>query len=59
VLLPAAIFCVDALHPGPTAVESPELWLAQKIVFVVGGLFAVIFALGHTIVDKARPGEKK
>jgi hypothetical protein len=59
VLLPAAVFCVDAFHPGSTPVESPELWLAQKAVFVVGGLFAVIFALGHTIVGKAKPDKKK
>ncbi len=58
-LLPAIVFCLDALHPGSTPVESPELWLAQKAVFVVGGLFAVIFALGHTIVDKAKPDKKK
>ena len=55
VLLPAALFCVDALHPGSAPSESPELWLAQKVVFVVGGLFAVIFALGHTVVGKAKP----
>jgi tetratricopeptide (TPR) repeat protein len=59
VLLPAVVFCVDALHPGSTPVESSELWLAQKAVFVVGGLFAVIFALGHTIVGKAKPDKKK
>jgi tetratricopeptide (TPR) repeat protein len=59
VLLPAALFCVDALHPGSAPAESPELWLAQKVVFVVGGLFAVIFALGHTVVGKAKPDKKR
>jgi len=59
VLLPATLFCVDALHPGSTPAESPELWLAQKVVFVVGGLFAVMLALDRTIVRKAKPNKKK
>jgi class 3 adenylate cyclase/tetratricopeptide (TPR) repeat protein len=58
-LLPVLLFCVSALRSGSTRVESPELWLAQKAVFVVGGLFAVIFALGHTIVGKAKPDKKQ
>lgn len=55
VLLPAILFCVDALHPGSALGESPELWSAQKAIFVVGGLCAVIFASGHTIIGKAKP----
>ena len=59
VLIPAAVFCVDALYPGPTPGGPPEIWLTQKVVFVVGGLFAVIFALGRTIVGKAKPDKNK
>jgi tetratricopeptide (TPR) repeat protein len=58
VLLPAILFCVDALHAGSTLAGSPEAWSAQKAVFVVGGLFGVIFAFGHTIVGKANPNKK-
>ncbi len=59
VLLPAILFCVDALHPGSTLIEPPEVWSAQKVVFVVGCLFGVIFAFGRTIIVKAKPDKKR
>ncbi len=58
ILLPAICSCLDVLHPGSTLVEPSEVWSAQKIVFVVGGLFAVIFAFGHTVTGKAKPDRK-
>ncbi len=57
-ILPLLAICADALHPQPITDQPAELWLAQKAVFVVGILFAGMFALGHWNVLKGKGKEK-
>ncbi len=58
VAFPAIVFCVDAFQPGFMPAQPAELWFAQKTVFVVGGLFAAMFALGRSIIGRTK-GVKK
>jgi len=32
------------------------VWRAQKIVLVVGGVFAAVFAIGHALLGKLKIG---
>jgi hypothetical protein len=55
VLFPGAFYCLAAVHNG--LVLSPiEVWRAQKIVLVVGGVFAAVFAIGHALLGKLKIG---
>jgi hypothetical protein len=58
VAFPAIVFCLDAFQPGFMPAQPAELWFAQKTVFVVGGLFAAMFALGRSILGRTK-GVKK
>jgi class 3 adenylate cyclase/tetratricopeptide (TPR) repeat protein len=54
VLFPGAVRCLGAFLSGGLSFEGGDMWLAQKAILVVGGLFALIFASFHALVDKAK-----
>jgi class 3 adenylate cyclase/tetratricopeptide (TPR) repeat protein len=49
VLFPGAVRCL-----GASSFDGADMWLTQKAILVVGGLFALIFASFHALVDKAK-----